>query len=132
MVERRAGTEAPPRVARIIAVVRNAALAGLALYFLAQLAYAMQHTDRYLHDVYRVSRYYAFPLLMAVLLTAWGLFALRNTPVDAIPDLSDVQVIIRTSFPGQAIRYRPVSEPSGEVYSDLAKLLVTAERLMLP
>jgi len=70
MVERRAGTEAPPRVARIIAVVRNAALAGLALYFLAQLAYAMQHTDRYLHDVYRVSRYYAFPLLMAVLLGA--------------------------------------------------------------
>jgi Cu(I)/Ag(I) efflux system membrane protein CusA/SilA len=43
-------------------------------------------------------------LLMAVLLTAWGLFALRNTPVDAIPDLSDVQVIIRTSFPGQAPR----------------------------
>ena len=43
-------------------------------------------------------------VLMAVLLTAWGLFALRNTPVDAIPDLSDVQVIIRTSFPGQAPR----------------------------
>jgi Cu(I)/Ag(I) efflux system membrane protein CusA/SilA len=43
-------------------------------------------------------------LLLAALLTAWGSFALRNTPVDAIPDLSDVQVIIRTGFPGQAPR----------------------------
>jgi Cu(I)/Ag(I) efflux system membrane protein CusA/SilA len=39
---------------------------------------------------------------MAAFLAAWGLWALRNTPVDALPDLSDVQVIIRTSFPGQA------------------------------
>jgi Cu(I)/Ag(I) efflux system membrane protein CusA/SilA len=31
-----------------------------------------------------------------------GLYALRETPVDALPDLSDVQVIIKTSFPGQA------------------------------
>ncbi|SVC18993.1 uncharacterized protein METZ01_LOCUS271847, partial [marine metagenome] len=27
---------------------------------------------------------------------------MKNTPVDAIPDLSDVQVIIKTSYPGQA------------------------------
>jgi Cu(I)/Ag(I) efflux system membrane protein CusA/SilA len=31
-----------------------------------------------------------------------GLWAARSTPVDAIPDLSDVQVIVRTSWPGQA------------------------------
>lgn len=31
-----------------------------------------------------------------------GLFAIKNTPVDALPDLSDVQVIIKTSYPGQA------------------------------
>ena len=31
-----------------------------------------------------------------------GLFSLKQTPVDAIPDLSDVQVIIKTSYPGQA------------------------------
>ena len=31
-----------------------------------------------------------------------GLYTLKETPVDAIPDLSDVQVIIKTSFPGQA------------------------------
>ncbi|KAK0330688.1 hypothetical protein LTR94_031860, partial [Friedmanniomyces endolithicus] len=31
-----------------------------------------------------------------------GVFAMRATPVDALPDLSDTQVIIRTSWPGQA------------------------------
>ena len=31
-----------------------------------------------------------------------GIFAVKNTPVDAIPDLSDVQVIIKTHYPGQA------------------------------
>ncbi|NND46989.1 MAG: efflux RND transporter permease subunit [Woeseiaceae bacterium] len=41
-------------------------------------------------------------LIVTVFVTAWGLFSLRYTPVDALPDLSDVQVIIKTSFPGQA------------------------------
>jgi Cu(I)/Ag(I) efflux system membrane protein CusA/SilA len=41
-------------------------------------------------------------LLATALLTAAGLWGLRTTPVDALPDLSDVQVIIRTSYPGQA------------------------------
>ena len=41
-------------------------------------------------------------LLLTVILTGWGLYAVKNTPLDAIPDLSDVQVIIKTSFPGQA------------------------------
>jgi Cu(I)/Ag(I) efflux system membrane protein CusA/SilA len=41
-------------------------------------------------------------LLTTVLVTAWGVWALARTPLDAIPDLSDVQVIIRTSYPGQA------------------------------
>ncbi len=41
-------------------------------------------------------------LLLAVLLTALGLYSVRETPVDAIPDLSDVQVIVKTSFPGQS------------------------------
>jgi Cu(I)/Ag(I) efflux system membrane protein CusA/SilA len=43
-------------------------------------------------------------LLATVLVTAWGTWALTRTPLDAIPDLSDVQVIIRTTFPGQAPR----------------------------
>ncbi|WP_428508780.1 efflux RND transporter permease subunit [Roseateles sp.] len=41
-------------------------------------------------------------LLTSVMMTAWGIWAVRSTPVDALPDLSDVQVIIRTSYPGQA------------------------------
>ncbi|WP_420997967.1 efflux RND transporter permease subunit [Cupriavidus sp. 30B13] len=41
-------------------------------------------------------------LLATAMLTAWGLWAVRSTPLDALPDLSDVQVIIRTPFPGQA------------------------------
>jgi len=41
-------------------------------------------------------------ILFALLLTAWGGYALKQTPLDAIPDLSDVQVIIKTSYPGQA------------------------------
>ena len=43
-----------------------------------------------------------FVLLATLILVGGGLFALKNTPVDAIPDLSDVQVIIKTSYPGQA------------------------------
>ena len=41
-------------------------------------------------------------LLLTVMLTAWGLWSVKQTPVDALPDLSDVQVIIKTSYPGQA------------------------------
>ena len=41
-------------------------------------------------------------LLATVGLTAWGIWAVKQTPLDALPDLSDVQVIIRTSWPGQA------------------------------
>jgi Cu(I)/Ag(I) efflux system membrane protein CusA/SilA len=41
-------------------------------------------------------------LLATALITAWGIWSLMRTPLDAIPDLSDVQVIIRTTYPGQA------------------------------
>lgn len=41
-------------------------------------------------------------VLAAVALAIAGVFAMRATPVDALPDLSDTQVIIRTSWPGQA------------------------------
>jgi len=41
-------------------------------------------------------------ILLTVMLTGWGVYAVKQTPLDAIPDLSDVQVIIKTSFPGQA------------------------------
>src|SRR5499427_1249482 len=41
-------------------------------------------------------------LIAVTALAAWGFWALMRTPVDALPDLSDVQVIIRTTYPGQA------------------------------
>ena len=41
-------------------------------------------------------------LVATLLLAAWGVWAMLRTPLDAIPDLSDVQVIIRTTWPGQA------------------------------
>ncbi|MEO1137330.1 MAG: efflux RND transporter permease subunit, partial [Pseudomonadota bacterium] len=41
-------------------------------------------------------------ILFALLLFVAGLVSLRQTPLDAIPDLSDVQVIVKTSYPGQA------------------------------
>ncbi|MDO9273909.1 MAG: efflux RND transporter permease subunit [Rugosibacter sp.] len=41
-------------------------------------------------------------LLATLFLTVWGIWAVKTTPVDALPDLSDVQVIIRTNYPGQA------------------------------
>jgi len=43
-----------------------------------------------------------FVLLTTLMLTGIGLYSLKNTPVDALPDLSDVQVIIKTTYPGQA------------------------------
>ena len=41
-------------------------------------------------------------LLLTAILIIFGAYSLRTTPVDAIPDLSDVQVIVKTSYPGQA------------------------------
>jgi Cu(I)/Ag(I) efflux system membrane protein CusA/SilA len=41
-------------------------------------------------------------LLAALMVAGWGVWAMFRTPLDAIPDLSDVQVIIRTMYPGQA------------------------------
>jgi Cu(I)/Ag(I) efflux system membrane protein CusA/SilA len=43
-----------------------------------------------------------FVLLLTLIIVGGGLVAVKNTPVDALPDLSDVQVIIKTSYPGQA------------------------------
>jgi copper/silver efflux system protein len=41
-------------------------------------------------------------LLATLMMTGWGIWSLGKTPLDALPDLSDVQVIIRTTYPGQA------------------------------
>ncbi|MEA9979658.1 MULTISPECIES: efflux RND transporter permease subunit [unclassified Pseudomonas] len=41
-------------------------------------------------------------LLATLFVTAWGVWSVQSTPIDALPDLSDVQVIIRTPYAGQA------------------------------
>jgi Cu(I)/Ag(I) efflux system membrane protein CusA/SilA len=41
-------------------------------------------------------------LVAALIVTAWGVVAMQRMPLDALPDLSDTQVIIRTTWPGQA------------------------------
>ncbi|WP_057183156.1 efflux RND transporter permease subunit [Colwellia sp. MT2012] len=43
-----------------------------------------------------------FVILATMILVGVGLYSVKNTPIDALPDLSDVQVIIKTSYPGQA------------------------------
>lgn len=47
------------------------------------------------------------PLLVGLAVAAlvgWGIFAVSNVPLDAIPDISDVQVIVHTDYPGQSPR----------------------------
>jgi Cu(I)/Ag(I) efflux system membrane protein CusA/SilA len=41
-------------------------------------------------------------LLATTMIAAWGVWAVLRTPLDALPDLSDVQVIVHTTYPGQA------------------------------
>ncbi|CAE6734580.1 Cation efflux system protein CusA [Paraburkholderia aspalathi] len=51
----------------------------------------------------RWSIYNRFLVLLAtVLVTAWGFYSVMQTPLDALPDLSDTQVIIKASYPGKA------------------------------
>ncbi len=53
--------------------------------------------------VIRWSIHNRFLVLLATgFLVAWGMYSISQMPVDALPDLSDVQVIIKTSYPGQA------------------------------
>jgi Cu(I)/Ag(I) efflux system membrane protein CusA/SilA len=62
----------------------------------------MERTDM-LGALIRWSIQNRFLVLMGtLLLAAWGVHATLATPLDALPDLSDTQVIIRTEFPGQA------------------------------
>ena len=43
-----------------------------------------------------------FVLLLALMLTMGGVWSVKQTPIDAIPDLSDVQVIVKVNYPGQS------------------------------
>jgi len=61
-------------------------------------------------------------LIFTVLLCAWGVLAVKTTPLDAIPDLSDLQVIIKTTYPGQ----------SPEVVEDQVTYPITTAMLSVP
>ncbi|WP_455217526.1 efflux RND transporter permease subunit [Kaarinaea lacus] len=61
-------------------------------------------------------------LILTFILMGWGIFSVRNTPLDAIPDLSDLQVIIKTSYPGQA----------PEVVEDQVTYPITTAMLSVP
>ncbi|MEB7546454.1 efflux RND transporter permease subunit [Klebsiella grimontii] len=41
-------------------------------------------------------------LLATLIMAAWGVWSIQQAPLDALPDLSDTQVIIRVSYPGKA------------------------------
>ena len=51
--------------------------------------------DRGLHD-------HPWSRALSLVLTGSGIYITVNTPVDALPDLSDVQVIVKSTYPGQA------------------------------
>ena len=61
-------------------------------------------------------------LLGAVLVAGWGIYSSRNMSLDAIPDLSDVQVIIKTAYPGQP----------PQVVEDQVTFPLTSELLSVP
>ena len=61
-------------------------------------------------------------LLASVFLTLAGIYSIQRIPVDAIPDLSDVQVIIYTEYPGQA----------PQIVEDQVTYLLTTEMLSVP
>ena len=41
-------------------------------------------------------------VLLSLMVAGWGVYSVATMPLDAIPDLSDVQVIVKTTYPGQA------------------------------
>ena len=61
-------------------------------------------------------------LVLTLMLSGWGVYSVINTPLDAIPDLSDLQVIIKTSYPGQA----------PEVVEDQVTYPITTAMLSVP
>ncbi|MDH5612543.1 MAG: CusA/CzcA family heavy metal efflux RND transporter [Gammaproteobacteria bacterium] len=61
-------------------------------------------------------------LLISIILSAWGIRSITSIPLDAIPDLSDTQVIIKTSFPGQ----------SPQIIEDQITYPITASMLAVP
>ena len=67
-------------------------------------------------------KYRLLVLLGALLLAGWGIYSSRQMALDAVPDLSDIQVIIKTSYPGQP----------PQVVEDQVTFPITSELLSVP
>ena len=63
-----------------------------------------------------------FVIVTTLMLSSWGWLSVKQTSLDAIPDLSDVQIIVRTSFPGQ----------SPQVVEDQVTYPITTTMLSVP
>src|SRR5687768_2156880 len=61
-------------------------------------------------------------VILAVFLVAGGLIAVRRTPLEALPDLSDVQVIVQTDYEGQ----------NPQIIEDQVTYPIAAEMLKVP
>lgn len=61
-------------------------------------------------------------LMLTIIIVGLGIYSVKQTPLDALPDLSDVQVIIKTSYPGQA----------PQVVEDQVTYLLTTAMLSVP
>lgn len=58
------------------------------------------------------ARHMGAVLFTTAVVVATGLYALMQTPLDALPDLSDVQVIVYTEFPGRVHRSSSTRSPT--------------------
>jgi hypothetical protein len=72
-------------------------------------------------------------LLATLFITVWGIFAVLRTPIDALPDLSDVQVIVYTEYsgPGAAGGGRPGDLPADHRHAVGAEVQGGARLLVL-
>lgn len=72
-----------------------------------------------------------FPVMMAALfLSIWGTWTIIHTPVDALPDLSDVQVIVKTRYPGQAPQIVENQSPAADHHHAVSPRRQNGSRLL--
>lgn len=72
-----------------------------------------------------------FPVMMAALfLSICGTWTIVHTPVDALPDLSDVQVIVKTRYPGQAPQIVENQSPAADHHHAVSPRRQNGSRLL--
>ena len=72
-----------------------------------------------------------FPVMMAALfLSIWGTRTIIHTPVDALPDLSDVQVIVKTRYPDRRRRSSKTRSPAADHHHAVGPRRQNGSRLL--